>query len=70
LDAIAQIERPCIAYKILGAGRYEAEPAFQETFGRIKSTDAVAVGMYPPDCTDGDIVEQNVAYAEKYGANA
>lgn len=70
LDTIARIERPCIAYKILGAGRYEAEPAFRETFDRIKPTDAVTVGMYPPDCTDGDIVEHNVAYAEKYGTNA
>lgn len=52
LDVIRSVTKPCLAIKILGAGRNSAVPvmtrrAFQHTFERIKPTDAVVVGMFP-----------------------
>jgi len=45
-DAITSIPYPVIAIKVLAAGRNEPRDAFQLTFKNIKSTDAIAVGMY------------------------
>ncbi len=59
VDAIQRIQRPCIGYKIMGAGRIEARMAFEHAFESIKFTDVVNVGMYRGD-KDG-IVEENVA---------
>jgi hypothetical protein len=49
--AIRSTRRPCLAFKILAAGRLSdrrhwVEGAFRETFAAIKPTDAVIVGMY------------------------
>jgi hypothetical protein len=49
--AIQGVRRPCLAYKILAAGRRIESPAqvrqaFQTAFANIKPTDAVIVGMY------------------------
>jgi len=46
-----QTRRPCLAFKILAAGRLSdreawVEQAFRETFQSIKPTDAVIVGIY------------------------
>jgi hypothetical protein len=48
---IQQTKRPCLAFKILAAGRLSArkewvENAFRDTFASIKPIDAVIVGMY------------------------
>ena len=48
---IRQTKKPCLAFKILAAGRRAQKPdaveeAFRETFANIKATDAVIVGMY------------------------
>lgn len=50
--AIRQARKPCLAFKILAAGRLTDSPrtldqAFQTAFDNIKPTDAVIVGMYP-----------------------
>ena len=50
--AIRRTRRPCLAFKILAAGRLcerqdAVEAAFQETFRQIKPNDAVIVGIYP-----------------------
>jgi len=50
--AICNTKRPCLAFKILAAGRLcekqeTVEEAFRETFRQIKANDAVLVGMYP-----------------------
>jgi hypothetical protein len=47
-----QTEKPCLAFKILAAGRLcdrqeWVEQAFESTFRQIKPNDAVIVGMYP-----------------------
>ncbi len=51
-QAMRQTRRPCLAFKILAAGRLCDRPelvekAFEETFRHIKANDAVIVGMYP-----------------------
>jgi hypothetical protein len=50
--AIRQTKRPCLAYKVLAAGRAADTPkqvdaAFQFAFDNIKPTDGIIVGMYP-----------------------
>jgi hypothetical protein len=47
-----QTEKPCLAFKILAAGRLcdraeWVETAFESAFRQIKASDAVIVGMYP-----------------------
>lgn len=57
--AIQKTKRPCLAFKILAAGRRtDVEQAFRETFAAIKPTDAVIVGIYdrysdqPAECAE------------------
>ena len=49
--AMRQTKRPCLAFKILAAGRLSdrrewVERAFRDTFEAVKPTDAVIVGIY------------------------
>jgi hypothetical protein len=51
-EVIRKVKRPCLAYKILAAGRKcrsprEVRQTFEWTFKNIKPTDAVIVGLYP-----------------------
>jgi hypothetical protein len=59
VDAIRRIEKPCIGYKIMGAGRIDAQMAFEYAFEEIKPTDVVNVGMHRGD--RDAMVEENVA---------
>lgn len=59
LDAIRTINKPCIAYKIMGSGRLEAKLAFENAFAHIKPGDVVNVGMHRGD--RDDMVEANAA---------
>jgi len=50
--AIRQSKKPCLAFKILAAGRVTDSPkqidqAFRTAFESIKPQDGVIVGMYP-----------------------
>ena len=50
-EAMRQTKRPCLAFKILAAGRLSdrrewVDRAFRETFASIKPNDAVIVGIY------------------------
>src|SRR5205085_899105 len=50
-QTIQATRKPCLAYKVLAAGRRVGSPAevrrcFEEAFAKIKPTDAVIVGMY------------------------
>ena len=61
--AIQGTKKPCLAYKVLAAGRRIGSPAevrrcFEEAFAGIKPTDAVIVGMYQQF---GDQVGENAA---------
>ena len=59
VECIRRIQKPCIAYKIMGAGRIEARMAFEFALSEIKATDVVNVGMYRGD--QDDMVEENAA---------
>jgi hypothetical protein len=60
---IQATRKPCLAYKVLAAGRRISSPAeirrcFETALGNIKATDAMIVGMYQQH---GDQVGQNAA---------
>ncbi len=57
VQCIREIEKPCIGYKIMGAGRIDPQMAFEYAFEQIKPGDVVNVGMHRGDVAD--IVEQN-----------
>jgi len=69
---IRQSRKPCLAFKILAAGRLcwspdSVEQTFQYAFRNIKPTDAVIVGMYP---RFEDEPQANAALTRKYGRTA
>jgi hypothetical protein len=59
VNVINSITKPCIGYKIMGAGRIDARMAFEYAFEKIKPGDVVNVGMYRGD--KDNIVEENAA---------
>jgi len=68
--AIQSTKRPCLAFKILAAGRLSdrrpwVEQAFRDTFAAIKPSDGVIVGMYDEY---SDQPADNAALVRKYGA--
>ena len=65
-----QTDKPCLAFKILAAGRLSdreewVEQAFESTFRQIKANDAVIVGMYPEYEDQAAI---NAAYVRRFSA--
>jgi len=56
---IRAIPKPCIAYKIMGAGRLDPRMALEHALTSIKPGDVVNVGMHRGD--KEDIVEENAA---------
>ena len=66
--AMRQTEKPCLAFKILAAGRLcekqeMVEEAFRETLRQIKPNDALIVGMYTEY---EDQVRLNADYVRRY----
>jgi hypothetical protein len=59
VECIQNLQKPCIGYKIMGAGRIDAKMAFEYAFENIKPGDLVNVGMHRGD--NDDIVEENAA---------
>ena len=64
------ISKPCLAFKILAAGRLSEdavtlERAFQFAYSGIKPGDAAIVGMYP---VFTDEVREDAELVRKYGA--
>ena len=69
LKLVQEVKKPCIVFKILGAGWHcnndsAVENAFRYTLERIKKTDAFLVGMWPKF---KDEISQNVRLTQKYG---
>ena len=67
-QTIRSVQKPCLGFKILAAGKHCESPATREAafrfaYENIKPTDALIVGMYP---RHSDQVRENVALAEKY----
>jgi hypothetical protein len=70
--AIRSTKKPCLAYKVLAAGRRIGSPGevrrcFEEAFAGIKPTDAVIVGMYQQF---GDQVGENAALVREVGSRS
>jgi hypothetical protein len=68
-QVIRQVKQPCLAFKILGAGRLcsseeDVREAFQFAFQNIKPTDGVIVGMFP---LAFDEIGANVKYVKEFG---
>jgi hypothetical protein len=68
-NVMRQTPKPCLAFKILAAGRLcdqqeAVEEAFRSTLSQIKPTDGIIVGMYPEF---EDQVSLNAGYVRKYG---
>jgi hypothetical protein len=66
---VRQVSKPCLAFKILAAGRLCWSPpavaqAFRTAFARIKATDGVIVGMFP---RYADEVAEDATLARQYG---
>ena len=62
--------KPCLAYKLLAAGRRIGSPAevrrcFEEAFANIKPKDAAIVGMYQQF---GDQVAENATIVREIGS--
>jgi hypothetical protein len=71
-EVIRQVKQPCLAFKILAAGRLCADQqtvqdAFRFAFQNIKPTDGVIVGMYPRFF---DEVQANAQYVRRFGSLA
>ncbi len=62
-ECVRAIRKPCIGYKIMGAGRIDPQMAFEYAFESIKPGDIVNVGIYRGD--KDDMVEDNAAIVAK-----
>ena len=62
-ECIARIHKPCIAYKIMGAGRIDPLLAFEYAYDHIKPGDVCNVGVYRGD--KDDMVEENAGMVEE-----
>ncbi len=68
---VRQVEKPCLGFKILAAGRScwqarKVEGCFKFAFENIKPADGVIVGMFP---VYHDEVSDNAGYTRKFGAS-
>ena len=68
-QVMRQTKRPCLAFKILAAGRLSerrewVEQAFKDTFASIKANDGVIVGIYD---RYGDQAAENAALVRRFG---
>ena len=70
-SVIRQVKQPCLAFKILGAGRLcssqdDVIAAFKFAFENIKPTDGIIVGMFP---WYFDEVSANARYVIEHGSS-
>ena len=68
-QAMRQTKRPCLAFKILAAGRLSdrrewVEQAFRDTFASIKPNDGVIIGLYD---RYSDQAAENAAFVRRFG---
>ena len=62
---IREAEKPCLAFKIMAAGRNDPEEAFRVAFEQIKPSDAVVVGVFPKNHPKE--IEQDAGLTERFG---
>jgi hypothetical protein len=58
LAMLARLDRPCLVYKVLAAGRKSIDEGLADVAPVLRPGDGVVLGMFPPDATD--IVGANV----------
>ena len=68
-SVMRQVDKPCLGFKILAAGRvcwsqHSVEKAFRFAFAKIKPTDGVIVGMFP---WYHDEIRDDAQLAQKFG---
>ncbi|MDD5687054.1 MAG: hypothetical protein PHE88_04395 [Elusimicrobia bacterium] len=63
VECIRRIRKPCIGYKIMGAGRIDPAMAIEFAFENIKPGDMVNVGIYRGD--KDNMVEENADIVRK-----
>lgn len=71
-QAMRRTARPCLAFKILAAGRLSEKPewvegAFRQTFASIKESDGVIIGIYD---RYSDQPAEDAALVRKYGSSS
>jgi len=49
LATIEKLEKPVVAYKVLGAGRIPPKDTIPEVLRRLKRKDGICIGMFPRD---------------------
>ncbi|HLK61605.1 MAG TPA: hypothetical protein VKU00_33970 [Chthonomonadaceae bacterium] len=59
MQALRRLDQPCIAYKILGAGRLTLQEGLSDVAQALRTKDGILMGMFPPDRPD--MVAENVA---------
>ena len=69
--AMQQTDKPCLAFKILAAGRLSdrrqwVEAAFRQAFAAIKPIDGIIVGIYD---RYSDQPAENARYALRFGSS-
>jgi hypothetical protein len=70
-QVVRQVDKPCLGFKILAAGRKcsnqsKVRDAFRFAFENIKAADGVILGMYPRFF---DEITANAEYTRQYGAS-
>jgi len=63
-DLIQRLSRPVIHYKVMAAGRNIAEEAFAFAAKKMRSMDAVCVGVYTKE--NPEMLEQGIRLLEKH----
>jgi hypothetical protein len=58
LKVLKQLDKPCVAYKVMAAGRKSLEEGLRDVLGAIRETDGILIGMFPKD--DKDMIKKNV----------
>jgi hypothetical protein len=61
---LKELERPCLAYKILAAGRNDPEPSFRFAVEHMKPADAIVFGVFTKDRKD--MIREDVRLAMEF----
>jgi hypothetical protein len=64
VEAIRRIDKPCIAYKVLAAGRVPAQEGLRYAYANIKPSDMVCVGVYTRH--NPRVLEEDARMAEEF----
>jgi len=68
METVRQIEKPVVAYKILGAARLRAADGFEQAFNCIRRKDGVCVGIWAKDAIEQ--IRENATLTEMLTAKA